>query len=185
MSVPHPLSAGDESPQPLLGKKIREQRANRGWDQTRLAREAGISRTTLSQLENGTGPEPRPSTVGKVSQALGLPPAWWNEDRDVAGAFDRATNPEVQAVADRHPEYFANLTTADWGELHSVFGTGGALTEEGVLTEVARLQAKRELIRQLEVVLETHLGEAATAMIRGLYERIALPAESSPDADNA
>lgn len=137
----------------------------------------------MSQIENGTGPAPRPSTVGKVSQALGLPPAWWNENRDAAGDFDRATNPEVRAVADRHPGAFANFTSADWRELHSVFGTGGALTEEGVLTEVARLQAKRELIRQLEIVLETHLGEAATAMIRGLYERIALPAESSPDTD--
>lgn len=183
MSALPAVSADDESPQPLLGQKIREQRAHRGWDQSRLAREAGISRTTLSQLENGKGPEPRPSTVGKVSQALGLPPAWWDQDRDAASAFDRATNPEVQAVADRHPEIFANLTSTDWEELHSVFGTGGALTEEGVLTQVARLQEKRELIRQLEVVLETHLGEAATAMIRGLYERVVLPAESSAKAD--
>lgn len=182
MALSPPLPTGDQLPQPILGKRIREQRAQRGWDQSRLAREAGISRTTLSQLENGRGPDPRPSTVGKVTLALGLPPAWWDVQEHAARAFDRATNPEVLAVAERHPAAFTNLTPADWDELHSVFGTGGALTEDGVLAQAVRLQVKRELIRQLEVVLETHLGEAATAMIRGLYERVVLPAESSPDA---
>lgn len=169
---------GNDSSQPVLGKRIRDERAQRGWDQSRLAREAGISRTTLSQLENGRGPAPRPSTVGKVTRALDLPSSWWDEEQAVARSFDRATNPEVQAVAERHPEAFAALTSADWDELHSVFGTGGALTEEGVLLQAARLHSKRELIRQLEVVLETHLGEAATAMIQGLYERVTLPTES-------
>lgn len=114
--------------------------------------------------------------------ALGLSPAWWSTGEDSARDFDRATNPEVLAVAERHPDVFANWTSSDWDELHSVFGTGGALSEEGVLAQAARLQSKRELIRQLEVVLETHLGEAATAMIRGLYERVVLPAESSGEA---
>lgn len=172
---------GPHSPELPLGHQIREQRANRGWDQSRLAREAGISRTTLSQLENGRGPAPRPSTVGKVTQALGLPPAWWVEAGPEAAAFDRRTNPAVLELAEQHPAIFAGLADEDWDELHSVFGTGGALSEEGVLTQARRLKTRRELLRQLEVVLETHLAEAATAMIESLYQRVVVPSDSGQD----
>lgn len=174
-------AAEPQSSELPLGHQIREQRANRGWDQSRLAREAGISRTTLSQLESGRGPAPRPSTVGKVTQALGLPPAWWIESQPESTAFDRHTNPAVLELAEQHPAIFAGLADEDWEELHSVFGTGGALSEEGVLAQAQRLRTRRELLRQLEVVLETHLAEAATAMIESLYQRVVVPLETGPD----
>jgi transcriptional regulator with XRE-family HTH domain len=51
---------------------LRALRALRGWEQTELAEKSGVDRATISLLENGRRP-PRPSTVQKLADALGVP----------------------------------------------------------------------------------------------------------------
>ena len=57
----------------------------------------------------------------------------------------------------------------DWDELYSSFGTGGALTEHGVLKMAETIAKKRETMRKLSILLETHLGDAAAAVIDSLF----------------
>jgi transcriptional regulator with XRE-family HTH domain len=52
-----------------IGKRIREFRAEKGVTAARLAKEANVSRSYLSELENGTGNHQRPSA--RVLYALG------------------------------------------------------------------------------------------------------------------
>ena len=84
--------------------------------------------------------------------------------------FDRQTNPVVaQVVADRK-ELFAGWTEADFDELHSRVGTGGALTVEGTLTAVQQMNQKRQLHEQLDVLLESSQAEVAAEILNVLYE---------------
>lgn len=52
----------------LVGYEVRDLRRARGWSQEKLAKEAGISRQTLSELERGRPPQP--STLDRVALAL-------------------------------------------------------------------------------------------------------------------
>lgn len=58
----------------FVGAKLKEARETRFWSQRDLAREAGVSPTTVMHLETGQNPNPRLSTVRKVADALGIDP---------------------------------------------------------------------------------------------------------------
>jgi transcriptional regulator with XRE-family HTH domain len=63
-----------------VGEKIKELRLERGWSQTRLGYESGLSPTTISRLETGKNP-PEDRTLRDLARAfdvdertlLGLP----------------------------------------------------------------------------------------------------------------
>lgn len=57
-----------------IGERIKRVRERKSWGQAELARQAGISPNTLYRIEKGTHP-PRPVTVRKLAQALGVEPA--------------------------------------------------------------------------------------------------------------
>lgn len=57
-----------------MGSRIRQARRLQGMTQETLAKEAGVSRDAVLRLEHGS-PHSRPSTVAKVTEALGLTPA--------------------------------------------------------------------------------------------------------------
>lgn len=50
--------------------RITSERAMRGWSQSRLAREAEMSASTISQIESGRM-SPYPSQLEKIARALG------------------------------------------------------------------------------------------------------------------
>lgn len=54
------------------GERIALLRGRLGWDQGTLAEEAGVSRDTVSKLENGMRRRPRTVTIMKLSRALGV-----------------------------------------------------------------------------------------------------------------
>ncbi len=54
------------------GQRVTTLRGRLGWDQEKLAEESGVSRDTISKLENGMRRRPRPLTLMKLSQALGV-----------------------------------------------------------------------------------------------------------------
>lgn len=64
------------APEPTLddvvGANLRTERTVRGWTLDELAREAGVSRTLLGQVELGKA-TPSISVVWKIAQALGVP----------------------------------------------------------------------------------------------------------------
>ncbi len=67
--------AGETAPSALISQiaaSIRRERDRAGWSLTELARRAGIAKSTLSQLESGSG-NPSVETLWALGVALGVP----------------------------------------------------------------------------------------------------------------
>ncbi len=172
---------------PSLADLIRSGRIRKGWNQSELAEKAGVSRTTLVQLERGTVQEPHATTLKKVGELLDISPealasartgerlaAPTAEMMTEQVRFDHASNPAVAAVRELLSERFQQLSAAEQDSLVSQFGVGGALTSAGVLDSLERLEADRKTLAQLQIVLQTHLRDAARQVIEGLYRSVVL-----------
>jgi transcriptional regulator with XRE-family HTH domain len=59
---------------PDIGERVQSIRRLRMWNQARLAREAGVSPTTVSGIETGKIRRPHFGTLGKLALALGVAP---------------------------------------------------------------------------------------------------------------
>ena len=170
-----------------LNMQIRSACLRRGWDVGELARRAGVSRTTLYNLQWGTTRQPHASTLNRIARSLEIDPglllcshesdscgefgsAAGAEQRERQREFDRCTNRVVDEVYRHSPELFSGWTGEEMDELYSNFGTGGGLTEEGVVDAAMRMNQRRETVRRLKVVLETHLAEVAQRVIETLFE---------------
>ncbi len=94
------------------------------------------------------------------------------DDSESRTTFDRQSNWAIQEVCQNRPELFADWSDEQWDELFSTFGVGGELNETGVLKQAEAINAKQETIYQLQVVLETHLADAARNVIRSLYDSV-------------
>ncbi len=57
-----------------IGKRVENVRRLRMWTQARLAREAGVSPTTISGIETGKIVRPHFGTLGKLARALRVAP---------------------------------------------------------------------------------------------------------------
>lgn len=55
-----------------MGYKIREMRERKNMTQVELATRSGVSRTTISNLENGVESVTTTKTLSKLAQALGV-----------------------------------------------------------------------------------------------------------------
>ena len=170
---------------PSLADLIRSGRIRKGWNQAELAEKAGVSRTTLVQLERGTVQEPHATTLKKVGELLNISPealaSARTGERLIAPEvlaeqrrFDEATNPSVAAAAEAFAERFQDLSAAERSQLASQCGVGGALTSDGVLKSLEKIEADRNTMAQLQIVLQTHLRDAARQIIDGLYRSVAV-----------
>lgn len=169
----------------------------RGWSLLDLAREAGVSRTTLHSLMRGHVRRPQSATLRGLSDALGIPVAQFartlRRGRTAATAnlpfeffdverqreFDRQTNPAVDDVVREQPGLFFGWSEEDWDELYANFGAGGPLTESGVVECAERMNRQRETLQRLRVVLNTHLAEAAAGIVDALYASVTEPQEQN------
>ena len=59
-----------------IGERLRWIRKRRVLSQEQLAEKSKVPVVTISRIENDHQVEPRPSTVQKLSTALGVEPAW-------------------------------------------------------------------------------------------------------------
>lgn len=167
-----------------LTHRIRSECARRGWDLQTLAERAEVSRTALYHLLEGHTTRPRGGTLQRLAAALDLPvetlvypgnvssEARGLSPAEMARQFDRSTNPEVDAVAAERPNLFHRWSETDWDELYSTFGTGGALNRTGVIAAAEQINRKRETVRRLHLVLETHLRVVAEELIDTLYRMV-------------
>ena len=71
-----------------------------------------------------------------------------------------------------HPDVFGNWFEADVDELYSRFGTGGQLTKSGILAAAAAMNAKRQLVRQVSVILESSEAKLLAEFVDILYRRV-------------
>lgn len=189
--------------QQFVAQRVRRGRLQRGWTQQQLADRADLSRVTVHHLELGTTRHPRAATLNKVAAALEMPleelcpeslpplgatgsasatlrPAGLAAPTAASRAFDRATNRAVTALCNEQPQLFNGWTPEEWDELYSTFGAGGSLTPDGVKETAEWMNQRRETLRKLQIVLETHLGETAVRLIESLYESVR-PADNLAD----
>ena len=64
----------------ISGRKLRRERERQILSHRELARKAGVSPTTVIALENDETTRPHPSTIRKLSEALGVDPRFILED---------------------------------------------------------------------------------------------------------
>jgi len=76
-----------------------------------------------------------------------------------------------------HRELFTHWTVADFDELHSRVGTGGALTFEGTLAAIHQMNRKRELHEKLDLLLESSQAEVVRSIMDVLYAQVSLQAQ--------
>jgi transcriptional regulator with XRE-family HTH domain len=56
----------------IIGEKIKAYREKKGWSQYKLAKEANVQPSTISQIESGARQKPSIDVLQKVAEALSL-----------------------------------------------------------------------------------------------------------------
>src|SRR5580704_6954191 len=130
-----------------LAGKIARLAEEKGWNQEDFARLAGLNRQILLQLGDR---RLRNATVSACARALGLTVSdlrnlplerllpLMNEKHPANGderrrrLYEEATQPELLAWMERHPERAQQFSPEEVDELLSLQGTGGPLTSFGV-----------------------------------------------------
>jgi len=131
-----------------------------------------LDERTIRGLARATN-NPHARTLHKLARGLGveIDELFRPVGRSPAQEFDRATNVLVESVVARRPGVFADWSPSEFDELYSRFGTGGALTEEGVVAAAEAMNAKRALWNQISVILESSEAELLAEFVELLYRR--------------
>ena len=155
-----------------IAVNLRRLMARHGLTFDDVVRATGLDERTVRGLARGTN-NPHARTLTKLADVLGVEVdvLFHLPGQTARQRFDRATNTLVESVVAARGDIFARWSDADFDELYSRFGTGGQLTEAGVLAAAEAMNGRRELWRQISVILET--GEAAllAEFIQLLYRR--------------
>jgi transcriptional regulator with XRE-family HTH domain len=135
----------------------------------------GLDERTVKGILAGAN-KPHARTLHRLASGLCVDVDELFQDRSLLAhrLFDRATNPEIDAVVDERPELFAGWTQADFDELYSRFGVGGALTAAGAVEAVTEMNQSRELQHKVALILESGERELLAGFVELLYRRIAL-----------
>jgi transcriptional regulator with XRE-family HTH domain len=134
---------------------------------------SGLDERTVRGIVRGRN-HPHARTLHKLAQGLGveIDELFRPLGRSAPREFDRATNALVETMVAAHPNHFANWSGADFDELYSRFGAGGQLTESGVLAAAEAMNARRDLWRQVGVILESGEAELLAEFVNVLYRRV-------------
>lgn len=170
------VSPGNAS---TIAANLRRLMAKDGLTYDDVVAASRLDERTLRAVARGRS-NPHARTLHKLAQGLGVSvdELFRTPGPSPARQFDRATNSLVQEVAARHAEAFENWSDADFDELYSRFGTGGQLTESGVLAAAQAMNAKREILRQVGVVMESGQTELLAEFVALLYRRAVAKRES-------
>jgi transcriptional regulator with XRE-family HTH domain len=102
-------------------------REDRMWTQGRLAKEAGVSPTTVSGIESGRISRPHFGTVKKLARALGVDPRELLSPRSFDGRARSASISLAWAMSSREGEFEEGLEEA---ALNDLLTLSRALNEE-------------------------------------------------------
>lgn len=137
---------------------------------------SGLDERTIRGVVHGRN-NPHARTLHKLASGLGvsIDELFRPVGPSPSQQFDRGTNALVESVVAEHAEKFQHWSAAEFDELYSRFGTGGQLTEDGVLAAADAMNAKRDLWRQVSVILESGEAELLAEFVDLLYRRVTLP----------
>jgi len=159
----------------FAGENLSRLMAGRGLSILQVAERTGLDERTIRGTLDGTS-KPHAQTLHRLAKGLGVPTDefFLTPSQLLYRRFDRRTNPVVEQVIETHPELFTDWTKADFDELHSHMGSGGALTFEGALRAARGMNRKRELHDKLDLLLESSHAEAISGIVDVLYDQIVL-----------
>ena len=147
--------------------------AAEGLSARQVAKRTGLDARTIRGILSGRS-KPHAQTLHRLAEGLGVKIDEFFVDpaQLLYRRFDRQTNPMVSDVIETHRELFSGWTEADFDELHSRVGAGGALTAEGALAAVRQMNSKRELHDKLDLLLESSRADIAAGILNVLYEKV-------------
>ena len=147
--------------------------AVRGLTMCGVAEQTGLHVRTVRGILRGDK-KPHAQTLHRLAEGLGVAVDEFFVDpaQLLYRRFDRQTNPVVAEVIENHRELFHGWSEADFDELHSRVGAGGALTVEGALAAARQMNRRRELHAKLDLLLESSQAEVAAGILNVLYEKV-------------
>jgi transcriptional regulator with XRE-family HTH domain len=137
-----------------------------------------LDERTIRSLARGIS-HPHARTLHKLAEGLGvaIDELFQPVARTGPRRFDRATNSLVDDCVAQHAKLFRNWSQGDFDELYSRFGAGGQLTEVGVLAAAEATNLKRNLWRQVSVILESSDADLLSQFVGMLYRRVTATAQ--------
>ena len=143
-----------------------------------VSQRAGLDERTIRGILNGAN-KPHAQTLHHLAAGLGVKVDEFFVDpaQLLYRRFDRQTNPLVAETLEQHGDLCDGWSEADFDELHSRVGAGGALTIEGTLAAIHQMNRKRELHAKLDLLLESSHAEVAAGILNVLYEKVVVSAE--------
>jgi transcriptional regulator with XRE-family HTH domain len=162
-----------QNPRVLHGANVRRLMARLNMTLEQVVAATGLDERTVRGMAQGDT-RPHVRTLHKFAEGLGIDTDELFQDPFAVGqtAFDKATNPKVAQVIENNPDLFADWSDAEFAELYSRVAVGGELTEEGALTAAAEMNARRELLYQVSVILETGEADILRDLIGVLFRRV-------------
>ena len=134
---------------------------------------SGLDERTVRGIARGET-RPHARTLARLAAGLGVEvdELFVDGPSIAAAGFDQATNPVVSQVIESHPELFEYWSAADFAELASRFGHGGALNEQGAVAAAEQMNRKRQVLAQVRVILESTDGPLLEDFVHLLFERV-------------
>jgi len=155
------------------GENLLRLMAGEGLSVRQVAEKTGLDERTIRGIVAGTN-KPHARTLHRLAEGLGVSvdEFFLDPSQLLYRRFDRQTNPMVEEVLQTHRELFNGWTEANFDELHSRVGAGGALTFEGALTAVRQMNRKRDLHEKLDLLLESSQAEVLSGIVDVLCAQI-------------
>ncbi len=154
------------------GENLLRLMAELGLSIHETAEKTGLDERTLRAILRGSN-RPHPTTLHRLAEGLGVRVDEFFVDpaQLLYRRFDQQTNPLVEEVIQKNREVFADWTEADFDELHSRMGSGGALTRNGTLEAAEEMNHKRQLHEKLSLLLESSQAELIGGIIEVAYDQ--------------
>ena len=152
---------------------LRRLMARCGLTLEQVIQSTGLSERTVKALVAGKS-KPHARTLHRLAAGLGVSTdeLFQNPSLLAHRLFDRRTNPVIEDVVNSRPELFEGWTEADFDELYSRFGTGGALTAPGAADVIAAMNRNREVHQKVALLLESGQAELLAGLVDVLYQKI-------------
>jgi transcriptional regulator with XRE-family HTH domain len=159
---------------PDFATNLRRLMARLGLTVGQVVERSGLDERTIKSILSGASAKPHARTLHQLAAGLNVDvdELFQNSASLAHRTFDRQTNPVVDEVVSSHPGLFDGWTAADFHELYSHFGTGGALTADGALTVVRAMNRKRDVCNKVALLMESGEADVLCGIVDILYRKI-------------
>ncbi len=152
---------------------VRRIMARSGLTLKQVVEATGLCERTVKGVLSGRN-KPHARTLQRLAAGLDISTdeLFQNPSLLIHRLFDHRTNRAVDEIVNSHPKWFEGWTDADFAELYSHFGTGGALTETGATNVVLTMNRKRDVQQKVALLLESDEAQLLTGLVDLLYQQI-------------